>query len=249
LTAVLLLEQLLKFGKAVRYSSGMPNKRALGLILKTARKSRGIRQGDISPELGITPAALSHIEAGRNTASPEVLEAYARHLVKSDDVHRLVRALLSVDSDSLTEISALLNPSDPEGFEKYITQAIASHGESSRMSQWNFSPLDSVPRRAMWSMTKESSNSKSFHERDSVTRALRSFIIERGGKVLIAGRESSDFGLGFSMKCDLVETTKSLVIWASNSSCVSPHRPRLGSTRSPSNRRVSTVLWLSGRKF
>lgn len=43
-------------------------------------------------------------------------------------------------------------------------------------------------------------------------RALRSYITDRGGRVLFAGRDSSDFGLGFPMKCDLIETTRSLVI-------------------------------------
>lgn len=190
----------------------MIDKRTLGLILKTARKARGIRQEDISPDAGVTAAALSHIEAGRNTASPAVLQAYARYLVNTEDIPRLVHALSSGDSSSLSEISALLNPKDPEGFEKHIMDSLASPGRSSRMAQWNFSTLDSAPRRALQSITSHSVTSQTFDERDSVTQALRSFIINKGGRVLIAKRDSSDFGLGFSVKCDLVETTHSLVI-------------------------------------
>lgn len=190
----------------------MLDKRTLGLILKTARKARGIRQEDIVPYAKITAAALSHIEAGRNAASLTVLKAYAQLLVNSQDVPRLVSLLSEGDPSSLSEISTLLNPKDPEGFERHIVDSRDSPSASTRMSQWNFSQLDSVPRRTLQSITSHSVNSQIFDERDSVTQALRSFIINKGGRVLIAKRDSSDFGLGFSVKCDLVETTHSLVI-------------------------------------
>lgn len=190
----------------------MLDKRTLGLILKTARKARGIRQEDIAPDAGITAAALSHIEAGRNAASPTVLKAYAHLLVNNQDVPRLLSLLSEGDPSSLSEISALLNPKDPEGFEKHIVDSRDSPGAPTRMSQWNFSRLDSVPRRALQSVTSHSVTSQTSNEKEDVMQALRSFIVGKGGRVLIAKRDSSDFGLGFSVKCDLVETTHSLVI-------------------------------------
>lgn len=190
----------------------MASKRLTGIILKTARSARGIRQSDIASELGVTSAALSHIEAGRNTASRQVLQAYAERLVGNRDAGRLVKLLEPESTDNLAKIAELINPSDPKAFEEFVREATVPSHQPRHDTSWNFASFDAVPLRALSSRTIREERSATLDERDALTKALRHFIADRGGRTLIAGRDSSDFGMGFSVKCDLIETTHSLVI-------------------------------------
>jgi len=190
----------------------MASKRLTGIILKTARTSRGIRQGDIASDLGISQAALSHIEAGRNTASHQVLEAYAKRLVGSRDSAKLIKYLEAGATDSLPAIAELLNPNDPEGFERFVMDAAQTDRRSRREPSWSFASYEAVPLRAASMFSTRDERSSASANRDVVTVALRKFIAQRGGKTLLPGKDSSDFGMGFSLKCDLIEATRSLVI-------------------------------------
>lgn len=184
----------------------------VGAILKAARRARGVRQGALAEELGMSQAALSHVESGRNAASQKVLEVYARRLVGPQAAPEFIELLNTGTPSSLARIAELVAPSNPKLFEATVDQLVSSKESRSPRSDWFEAGFQASALQTVSSRPSRFDRSTSFEERDDVMRALRSYITERGGRVLLAGRDSSDFGLGFPIKCDLIETTHSLVI-------------------------------------
>ncbi|MGA1035921.1 MAG: helix-turn-helix domain-containing protein, partial [Ilumatobacteraceae bacterium] len=71
----------------------MDERLLVGALLKAGRRARRVRQSFLADELGYSSAALSHVEAGKNRPSDEVLEVYARHLAAPGKAELLVRLL------------------------------------------------------------------------------------------------------------------------------------------------------------
>jgi len=186
------------------------NKALTGAVLKASRRLRGIRQADVAADLGLVATALSHVEAGRNMASAEVLRGYGRRLVDEKDVDRFVELMRSGKEGDLQRIAELVFPEDPDQLIQAVSDRLTS-GQRGSSQGWNFAPARLDSRRVNYSKPI-SETPRMFDQREPVMRALQSFIAMLGGRTLLSGRESQDFGMGFSMKCDLVETTHSLVV-------------------------------------
>lgn len=191
----------------------MFDQRFLGAVLKAGRKLRGLRQGQMAAELGLTSAALSHVESGRNAASPRVLETYSRALVGAERAPALRELLLSGDPDRLGELATMINPENPREFLALFEDLRGNANVQLRRNEWrqfsSFAERKIDPRFGERSLVDRR---RLIEERERAIEALQDVIRIRGGRALIAGRESSDFGMGFPLRCDLIETTKSLVL-------------------------------------
>jgi transcriptional regulator with XRE-family HTH domain len=187
------------------------DKKTVGRILKTARKARGIRQGEMADLVGKTPAALSHIEAGRNAAPFDVLRIYAEHLFGLEHAGLFLECIEKGDESALRKIASLLDPDRSRRVESYLFEKGFDSADQLISRDWKVVTQNTIPRDFRITYLNTTAPS-SFDERESTIRSLQALITERGGRFLIAGRDSPDFGTGFSMKCDLVETTRSLVI-------------------------------------
>ena len=190
----------------------MFDQRFVGTVLKAGRKLRGLRQGQMAAELGLTSAALSHVESGRNAASPRVLETYARALVGTERAPALMELLLTGDPRRLSELAIMISPDDPREFLTIVDDLRGSSTLQTRSNEWR--QISSYVERKLDSRIGERSlldRKKMMEQRERAVEALQDFIRGRGGRVLISGRESSDFGMGFPLRCDLIETTNSLV--------------------------------------
>lgn len=54
-----------------------------GGLLRLARARRGLRQADLARELGVGRAMVSHVELGRRSPSPELLDRIVAFLEES----------------------------------------------------------------------------------------------------------------------------------------------------------------------
>lgn len=190
----------------------MFDQRFLGAVLKAGRKVRGLRQGQMAAELGLTSAALSHVESGRNAASPRVLETYTRALVGAERAPALRELLLSGDPDRISELASMINPENPREFLALFEDLRGGSNVQFRRNEWRqFSTLSERKVDPRFGERSLLDRKKMIEQRERAVEAIQEVIRSRGGRALIAGRESSDFGMGFPLRCDLIETTKSLV--------------------------------------
>lgn len=185
----------------------MDDKTQVGALLKAGRRARGVRQSELADELGFSSAALSHVEAGKNSASPDVLRAYAEKIAHPGKVEALIRALTSSDFIDPRSIAELITPDDPQHFLAIYREVVGNSSRRAPSERRASSSLRSSNR--MWSSRPELPGRELWHQ---VISALQDHFQRRGGKVVIPGREVSDFGTGFPISADIIELTQSLVI-------------------------------------
>jgi transcriptional regulator with XRE-family HTH domain len=184
----------------------MDERLLVGALMKAGRRTRRVRQSFLADELGYSSAALSHVEAGKNRPSDEMLEVYARHLAAPGQAELLVRLLSDPESVRPEAVAELITPEDPAHFLamfKEVTTKYSRRNSGERLS----SGFRSSSRQ--WSSRGEPSSKETL---ERVVSALQDHLQNRGGKVVLPGRDMSDFGTGFPISSDLIELTDSLVI-------------------------------------
>lgn len=212
----------------LRKLPAMADRLSLGSVLKAARQVRGARQGQIADELGVSSAALSHVEAGRNHATRQILTAYAHHVVDEPDQAEFIEIMRGSDQLPLDRLARMINPAEPEKFlllfedahrradfrsdsstdrgPRSMPPAQSSMGYQSRQA---FAP-DSL--KAVDSFVSDESVQRRWTQEGSHLRVLQDFLASHGGKPVITGPQPVDLGIGLEVTADLLEMTHSLIV-------------------------------------
>ena len=179
----------------------------LGALLKAARRARRVRQSFLADELGYSSAALSHVEAGKNRPSDELLQVYAEHVAAPGKKDEFIRLLASPDLARPEGVATLVTPDDPGHFLALFKEVTSKYSRRPSSDRLSSSSVRSS-RRQRSPFGEPSSKELLEH----VVSALQEHMQNQGGKVVLPGRDMSDFGTGFPISADLLDISQSLVI-------------------------------------
>jgi len=185
----------------------MDNRLHVGALLKAGRRARRVRQSFLADELGYSSAALSHVEAGKNRPSEELLRVYAEHLAAPGRKDQLFRLLSGPDPVRPEDVAALVTPEDPGHFLAIFKEVTSKYSRRQSSDRFSSSGLRSSSR-----LRSSSSEPSSKALLQHVVSTLQDHMQRQGGKVVLPGRDMSDFGTGFPISADLLDVSQSLVI-------------------------------------
>jgi len=200
----------------------------LGALLRASRVVHGIKQSELAASIQVSPAALSHVESGRNLPSDRVLHAYAEVAVDPEVAADFIDLLMRIGPSEVSAIADLVSPTDPERFLGEYAKALdktidkpQSRPEPLRRTapMWNFPQLveeleivsanfvESPSLNFDPSLYKLESRvmSQTKFEHVSVEEALSEFVTSNGGQTLSTKTKSYEFGSGIDFRCDLVD--------------------------------------------
>lgn len=215
--------------RKVRKLATMADRLSIGSVLKAARQAKKVRQTEIAKQAGLSSAALSHVEAGRNQPTIGTLQAYAHFVVASDDQEEFLRILRGSDLLPLPRLAELISPADPDNFLLLYDDArrrgsMRSDMSSGRSPEVLLESELSAPNLSFSRLTSRQltsdlriSNHETLSHRPSVDAervlaTMRDFLALKGGRPIVPGGPTSDLGFGVQVACDLIEMTRSLVV-------------------------------------
>ena len=200
----------------------------LGALLRASRVVHGIKQSELAASIRVSPAALSHVESGRNLPSDRVLHAYAEVAVDPEVAADFIDLLMRIGPSEISAIADLVSPTDPERFlgeyakalDKTIDKpqsrpeplrrtapmwASASPDFGVRSNRVNFQRLTSPEIEPSFQRFESLVISQTKSEHKSVEEVLSEFVNSNGGQTLSTKTKSYEFGSGIDFRCDLVD--------------------------------------------
>jgi len=89
---------------------------ALAALVAACRKTFGLQQARLATDLGLSPAALSHMETTRSAISERFLSAFAERLFGERGAPTFIELVHEAHDDDIDEIAHFVFPSEPEVF-------------------------------------------------------------------------------------------------------------------------------------
>jgi len=200
----------------------------LGALLRASRVVHGIKQSELAASIPVSPAALSHVESGRNLPSDRVLQAYAKVAVDPEVADDFIDLLMRIGPSEISAVADMVCPGEPERFMAEYSTALlqtidkpqsrpepqnraaqmwasASTDVGVRSNRVNFQQLASLEVEPNFHRFESRVISQTKFEHRSVEEMLSEFVILNGGQTLSTKTKSYEFGSGIDFRCDLVD--------------------------------------------
>jgi transcriptional regulator with XRE-family HTH domain len=200
----------------------------LGALLRASRVVHDVKQSELAASIPVSPAALSHVESGRNLPSDRVLQAYADVAVDAEVVTDFIDLLMRIGPSEIGAIADLVSPTDAKRFLVEYSKALdktidkpqsrpepqhrsapmwasASPDFGVRSNRVNFQRLTSPVVEPSFQRLESLVISQTKFEHKSVEEVLSEFVNSNGGQTLSTKTKSYEFGSGIDFRCDLVD--------------------------------------------
>ena len=195
----------------------MADRLSVGSALKAARQATGARQAAIAELMKCSAAALSHVEAGRTKASPELIEKYASQVIdQAKDRARFVEAF-SEQVLPVQRLADLVSPDKPQLFVELYWEARRKARERRDEDEVDIAFND--VRRELLTSSSAVEASSSPRRVANVLERLTNFLASSGG-IALAPRESVVVGSGSRLSCDLMDVTRNLMFEIKTTSAI-----------------------------
>jgi len=118
---------------------------ALSAVVAATRRSRGLQQSRLAADLGLSPAALSHMETTRSTISERFLTLFAERLFGANRANQFIQLISDSDDEDVDDLAEFVCPNEPDRFMEYYWTSLGKLGgvsaRSPRQVMASFAPV------------------------------------------------------------------------------------------------------------